>query len=356
VFESKVNYQGALSQIQDQGGRRLTRYTFPYQDGQTTDDLGRKGQTYVLNILFFGNRYLQGYKALFKELQQAEPGDLIHPVFGLVTCKMEDFTIMHESQSRKAMAIQLTLVEHNFTINDLDTIAEDDSSKSAIAAALQVFEDIDAMILKVQGTLVFLQSVKASVLALINNFKANYAKLLGKMNTTFNPRGSSQDIPALVPVNNGGLQDANGNTVGSTFRTVASPDDPFQAVPLDEVADNSNTALAVAQLEKEVNNRRDEINVLIQALSVTTLSCLEFNQQIIDLKVAAVRLQDILEKGRKSSKATLKTYVVPRLMTIREVAFENGIDVNQVDQVELLNPELGSVNYIPKGTVMRLAV
>ena len=38
VFASKQIYNGAISQINDSGGRRKVKYQFPYQDGQTTDD------------------------------------------------------------------------------------------------------------------------------------------------------------------------------------------------------------------------------------------------------------------------------------------------------------------------------
>ena len=47
----------ALEQIADSGGRRLAIYEYPYIDGQRVDDLGRKGETYVFNLKFFGMNY-----------------------------------------------------------------------------------------------------------------------------------------------------------------------------------------------------------------------------------------------------------------------------------------------------------
>src|SRR5690606_86516 len=42
----KVNWNGGLSNVTDQSGRRKVIFKYPYVDGQTTDDLGREGETF----------------------------------------------------------------------------------------------------------------------------------------------------------------------------------------------------------------------------------------------------------------------------------------------------------------------
>ena len=85
VFRSKVDWQGALSQIQDAGGRRKVKYQYPYRDGQTTDDLGRKPGSFTMEIVIHGLRYMRGLAALEREFDKPTPGTLIHPIRGQMT-------------------------------------------------------------------------------------------------------------------------------------------------------------------------------------------------------------------------------------------------------------------------------
>ncbi len=354
VFKSKTAYQGEVSGIQDQGGRRKTKYHFPYIDGQTTDDLGAKGETFTIDILLHGERYMTGYRKLFKELNKPKPGTLLHPVRGRVKCAMEDYTITHKSDERKAMTISLTLTTHNFSVARLTRFRDDISVKSALSKAMDAFKLIDSTIAKIEGVVIAVRSVKNDILDGISAFKSNFASLMGKMNSTYNPGGGS-DIPSILPVQEGGLLTSSGTT-GGNFPIAASPNDPFQSAPIPSIEEEAASALTTIQMEKEVNDRREEINAIIAQLSVTTEFALEFYQQILDLKIIAVLLQDVLEKGKASSRIAVASYTVPRLMSIREVAFANSLDINKVFEIEQLNTELESVNFITKGTVLLVPV
>lgn len=357
VFKSKVNWQGELSDIQDHGGRRKTKYSFPYIDGQTTDDLGAKGDVFTLHIMLHGDRYMSGYRKLFTELNKPKPGVLVHPVRGRVKCAMEDYVITHRSEERKAMTILLTMTTHNFSVARLTRFRDDVSVKSALSKAMKAFAMIDATIAKIEGIVIAVSAVKNDLKSAISQFKSNFAELMGKSNKTYNP-GSSNDIPGVLPVSEGGnLKTANGTTSGAgNFPIAASPNDPFQSVPIAQVTDETVTALTTIQLEKEVNDRRAEINAIIAKMSATTELALELYQQILDMKIIATLMQDVLETGKASSQTAILTYTTPRLMSIREVAFANAIDINKVFDIEQLNPELVSVNYIEKGTVLTIPV
>lgn len=352
VFESKQDWSGAVDQIQDAGGRRLVKYMYPYQDGQTTDDLGRAGETFTFNILLHGSRYKSGYIRLFRELQDSEPGLLVHPFRGQLRAKMEDFTIVHESKSRKAMLISLTMVEHNFNAGALEDQAVDNSVKSWLQKALEAFQEIEATLLKVEGTLIFIQAVKNDLLALLESFKGDYSKTLGQMNKSFN-NGTSDDIPGLLPTNQGGTQNEDGSQSSTTFQTAASPSDPFQSVPV-EGNDETSAPLTVKELEKEVNDRRTEINNILDIFNSSTDAALEFNEDVINFKGIAIRLQRTLEAGKASSRQSVIDFVTPRLMTIREVAFENNLKNDRVVEIEDLNPDLQSFNFIEKDTLMKI--
>lgn len=349
VFKSVVPYKAGLDQIQDSGGRRKVKYQFPYIDGQTTDDLGRKPGTYSFNIILHGRDYLSGYKKLFAELNKPTPGTLIHPVLGPLTCVMEDYQITHRSSDRKAMAISLTMIEHNFTIGSLTNIKDAVSVKGAIARALEVFNTINNARLRVLGFVKFAQSLKNQITALLDIYKNDSAKTLSRINKAFNPNGSSSDIPGLVPVNQGGILNQSGERTQETFLTSASPSDPLNNVPISTMEENETAAVTSQQLEVEINNLRINAQEIINLMS-TGEGSLEFYQEILDLKATAVVMQEAYETGLSSSRAGIRTYEVPRNMSIREVAFLSNVPLERVNEIEILNPQILSFNWITTGT------
>lgn len=357
IFQSKEAYQGALSQVSEQGGRRKVEYAFPYQDGQTTDDLGRRAESITLDIVIHGNRYLQGFTRLMKELQKPTPGVLVHPIRGDITCGMKDYQITHTSAQRKAVAIQLTMIEHNFTIGEFGRLGslKDSTFKGAIAKALAIFAEFDRAIANTQGAVFFAQSLKNKIVAALEDVKTGAAGLLAQMNQAFNS-GSSADLPTLLPVNEGGT--GTGGSAGATFTTVTSPNDPFASVPQSVVSSSTSQAIAATQITKDVNTLRASIAAVIADISSGGggQGALLMYDEILELKRSAVLLQDALEKGIASSQARIVEYVTPRVMSLREVAFANGLDVDKVLELDLLNPSLLSTNHIEAGTTLQVPV
>lgn len=353
VFESKQVYQAAVPQVTDEGGRRKVKYMYPYRDGQTTEDLGRKPETIDLDVVLFGKNYRTILNQFLVELNKPLPGILIHPVRGRIQCGMEDYRLVHKHDARNAVNIQLTMIEHNFSIVSFETLSEDKSFNSAISRALEAFENIEAAIVQVSAAISFVQSQKNIIIGALEEFKGNYANTLSKVNSTFNTSGSL-DIPTLLPVNEGGLLDSDGNQVTDTFPLVASPSDPFASTPIDDLTSTALLqTLATEEAVNEVNARRQEISDIIELMSVDE-GAVELHGEITDLLNDAKLLQDALERGVASSKSLVVDYTTPRLMTIREVAFASGVSLNEVQTIEILNPELLSVNYIPKQTTLKV--
>src|SRR5579863_562552 len=98
---TQADYYAALPKISDNGGRRKIKYTFPYRDGQTTDDLGRKPRTYDLDCVIFGDTYKAALNNLITQLEKATPGTLTHPVQGNVPAVVDDYVITHQSDQRR---------------------------------------------------------------------------------------------------------------------------------------------------------------------------------------------------------------------------------------------------------------
>jgi len=351
---SDVNFQSALRQINDNGGRRKAKFEFPYLDGQMTEDLGRKPETFDLDILIHGNNYLAAYKALMKELNEPSPGTLIHPIRGNIECACESYQVLHESSSRKAVAIRLTMIENSF-----DGMAirkqKNPSASSAISKLVSAFVKITNAIGKIEAAVSVARTIKNAITQTLTEYQNRFSKTSGNMNATFNP---GSDIPALRPVTQGGLQNEDGSLATNFVSIVSSPNDPYTNLPPELTDSTLQTALATEQLFKDITSLRNELEaniVTIEALNDGE-GALEFFETVNELRTTAVDMQDAYDKGKQSSRVQIVEYVTPREMSVREIAYENSIDLDSIIEILLLNSGFESANSFPKDTKLRLAV
>lgn len=353
VFQSKTTYQAEMPKISDRGGRRKVKYKYPYKDGQTTDDLGREAESFDIEVLFHGPRYMEGFTALKKELDKPTPGTLVHPVRGNIKCVYETHEIVHESQSRMALMIRVTFIEHNFTIGDLRDF-KDTSVKGALSRALDAFSAIDTAITNVLGVAIFANSLKNQINQDLTDYKNQFGTTLTNLNQIFN-KNSSSDIPGLLPVNDGGNRNVNGTLASTNFTVATSPNDVISSIT---ISDTTETALAVNKITKDVVTLRQSLSVIIEEMSdaANGQGALELYDDILALKNTAILMQDALETGVASSQAQVISYTTPRDMSLREVAFLNGLEVDRVVDLDLLNPQLDSINLLFKGTIVQVPV
>lgn len=384
VFVSKQPWNGALPQIQDSGGRRLAKFQFPYTDGQTTDDLGRAPESFDLEIILFGNNYIQGLRELFAELQKPTPGELIHPVRGTVVCRMESYTLTHSHDSNKAVKINLKLVEHNFDLASYGTIALDANVKSVLGDLAKAFQQISALLTKLKGLQNFVNSVINTATAFVENMQNLLALSASNINTVFN-KSSSQDIPTLKPTNLGGLLQVNSTlsataaitTVTSNIATITNDiytiatriNDPYTKIPVEQLTAATAIALAAQTVQKQIEDTRTAAEETITYLSAiqanaTTIDTsvqtvdgsIVFYDEIKQIRKMMVDLQKAFELGLQQNRTRIIEYTTSRVMSLREVAFANNISLENISDIDILNPELLSVNYIPKNTVLKVPV
>ena len=428
IIYERRGLTAGLSSIKDSGGRRLAQFQYPYMDGQTTDDLGRAPEKFDVDTVFYGDAYREMMDDIFTELQQPQAGWLMHPVRGMVKCKMQSYTMTHEHQSRKAALINITFVEHNF---DVATYGEQRKLKSfsaQLAALLSAVAVLQNLINSIQGTVNMLNSIKDWITQIIDAFDALLADTTVDLNMAFNGNGAKA-WPSILPVTQGGVAtftklsqskkrvESSGVVTYTQSRLFsAAAEDPFSKIPLqrynallleaqsafatsgsqsmnsansgalgsgDSVfATGSNqtsgvttyglnsaqlsqlaNSVGAAVLQNKVNACRDVANDLIANLSAVKFGApsleplgtdsdgaLAFEAQILDIKRIAILLQEAYDIGSAQAKLGIKTYTTPKLMSLREVAFVNNLDVEDVGMLDLLNAELDSVNYIPSGT------
>jgi hypothetical protein len=353
VFRSSQDYGGAVSQITDGGGRRKAKFEFPYVDGQLLEDMGRRAETFSIEIVLHGNNYLTAFNNLMRILNEPTPGTLIHPIRGPITCGMDTYEVIHQETQRKAVAIRLNMTEHS--LEAIQLLDDGKSAPSRLSQLTNAFKKIENAINAVQGAVFLVQSVKNQIVQGLQDYQNAFAKVAGNMNATFNPGGH---IPALLPVQNGGLQSATGAIVSNSTTIAVSPADPLQNTPANLLSTALQTALAISQIEKDVGKTRDAVKASISDMadSGDGVGSLEFHDNIVSLRETANDLQAAFEAGKKSSQVRVIKYTTPRVMSIREVGFSNGITPNDSSQIALLNPELESINFIPKGTVLMVGI
>jgi hypothetical protein len=129
-----------------------------------------------------------------------------------------------------------------------------------------------------------------------------------------------------------------------------------------ETAANLSASIGAVVSQNKVNSTRALADNLIN-----TLSALQFNQptiaplgtdsdganeysdEILDIKRITILLQEAYEVGTSTAQIGVRNYVTPRLMSIREIAFAAGLPIERVPEIDLLNAELDSVNYVAAG-------
>lgn len=351
VFQSKEDFQAAVPSVQDTGGRHKVKYKFPYRDGQTTNDLGRTPLGFSFDVIFHGTNYLDAFKAILREMNKPVPGELVHPVMGRFQCVMETYQVTHSNQMRKAMSVQFVMTEHNFSIGSLDQVSDTKNFKKALIDCTNAFSLIDEAISSVLDATFLAQTLKDRFNDTMREYASQYGRILSAMNSVFNPGGSSADIPTLNPTD-----DPGGTDGGDTFPLITTPEAPLTSVPSSVVSPTTSAAVAVETIKQAIDINRAALATIMTELKAVQggQGALDFYQEILNLQETTIMQQDAFESGVQVSRARIVEYRTPRVMSLREIAFLNGISFDQLKDVDQLNPGLESVNYIAAGTTVRL--
>jgi len=374
--DARNNYQASMPSIRDSGGRRSQSIELLYEDGETQEDLGRKGEHFSLEIIVYGLTYRNGLNKILTVLQQPTSGTLLHPVRGEVECKLDTYEIEHSHDRTNAAMLRITLRETNFSALSFGKLIDTFTTK--LAKALAILNAISAMIQLLGAIGTIARSVARQIIAKINEYTQTFRSFLVDCNSTFGVAGAVSSLPGIVPVSAGGLAApassrarastavtaGTGGTatlpggfvqVGTRFRTVVAANDPLASVPKELLSDVARQALAAQDLTKRCSVLRGQVQEILDDFKTNGI-VLDMYEGILSLKQSVIAAQEVLEQGLQSSQTRIINYTTPRLMSIREVAFENGISPNSSSDIELLNQWLESVNYIPAGTVLKVPV
>jgi hypothetical protein len=81
---------------------------------------------------------------------------------------------------------------------------------------------------------------------------------------------------------------------------------------------------------------------------------LTFYQDILNIQATAIALQDVAQSGIQSSLPQIINYTLAVDMSLREVAFANGLTPDDFPSLQQLNPDIDSVNNVSAGTILKV--
>ena len=77
---------------------------------------------------------------------------------------------------------------------------------------------------------------------------------------------------------------------------------------------------------------------------------------VVQYRGLATSIQQAVESSLAATQSLVTIYLVQQPMSLRQVAFANGLTADDQNAIEALNPYLASVNYIPAGTQVTVPV
>lgn len=354
----------AVDTITDSGGRRLAIYEYPYIDGQMLVDLGRKGEKFSFNIKFFGQNYQTLFKSFIAVVTQSnQMGTLNHPVRGTIPARFLDWEYVHRHDEWNAVTIKATFLEDGTDrIQALNTF---DSINSVLRNALQVLSSVTGAVTTGLAAIVAIKNLPNSILTSLKNSYAGIvstiSSLLGIFAATYSTDAQLQTTMANA-VTTGGVLNSNSGTVTSSTSNPTGQIPPVYQVGFSP-ADQANIT---AQLSSFVganqitpqqamylaNQARTQISVAID--QVNSVLGNEGYSIALQYRILAVQIQVATQAALASVQTQVTLYTVPYTMSLRMIAYINGLGPDAQNTIEGLNPYLPSVNYVPAGSIVQV--
>lgn len=348
--------KAASDQISDAGGRRIAIYEYPYLDGQALDDLGRKPEKFSFNIKFFG----ANYQVLFQEfinvcVSSSGIGTLTHPVRGVVQCRFSEYEFIHRHDEWNSVSIRATFLEDNtgaIAASNLKAASANSALRSALNALVNLQAAIQQTLFNVTAILRLPGAIKAALTQRIHSITAAFSLLLGQLAATFSSDAQLQAL--LAAAGSGSVTSVNSGTGASStlppvFQVGFSPQD-LQNVLTQQAAFVSASQISSSQALFNANKVLAQISTAIAEIN-TNLGNAGFDA-VLNYRQMALAVQNVTQACITSIQSTIIVYHVPSLMSLRMVAFKNGLSADQQNTIEALNPYLASVNYITPGTML----
>lgn len=91
--------------------RSVAEHAVAYLDGAALEDLGSGAVRYRMQAIFFGDDYEARFQDLMWALELPGPGELVHPIYGVVQVQFTGCQLHHEAENRDQVTVQLEFTE-----------------------------------------------------------------------------------------------------------------------------------------------------------------------------------------------------------------------------------------------------
>lgn len=357
--ESVGGYLTAMEQAQDEGGRRLAIYEYPYRDGQFAEDLGRMGDKFNFLVVFHGVNYQRKYAEFqISVIRQRLAGTLKHPVFGDVPARLQSYQFVHTHDKYNAVVLRATFIEDNSaTITALGQGGAlgpglvDSRNRSALGTLTRVQSFVQQKIFEVSALLMLPRAVQQGLQQRLDSITGAYSRLLGQMAATFGSDSSLNQLGSAT----GSFTEANagvttsGTTLPPVFEVGLTPEEQAVVESQRDAYVNANQVTS-QQLVFQSNVVRAQVAESIRYTDDNT--GVDGAEISLAYRELAADFQRAAEACIQGTAAQTFEYTVPYEMSLREVAFLNLLKADRQNDLERLNPNIESINFIAKGTVL----
>jgi prophage DNA circulation protein len=112
----KASFRGVEFQVEADDaafGRRVQLHEYPQRDKPFVEDIGRKAREIGLTAFLIGPGYMAARDKLLEAVEQAGPGELVHPWYGRLTVSIKDdgCRVTHSRDDGGLCRIHLSFVE-----------------------------------------------------------------------------------------------------------------------------------------------------------------------------------------------------------------------------------------------------
>lgn len=256
-------------------GRRLARHEYPQRDLPYMEDMGRKAREYRVEAFIVGADYMSGRDALLKAIEQAGPGQLVHPYYGTLQVVVSDTAQLSES-TREGGIVKVTI---NFVESGRKEEPRSDTDTEAVLDAQH--DDTE--------------------LAISDEFATSYSVNTAPDFVTDDALSSVNDLLALPAMALGNLDWIRANTF-SKLRALL-PENLLSALSAP-----ASLATGILSLVRDAGNMLSLFDFSLPQLPVTGTESRQLQadnrQALVNLVQQAAAARRIVDLG-KSSPATL---------------------------------------------------
>lgn len=112
----KASFRGVEFQVEGDDaafGRRMQLHEYPQRDKPFVEDMGRKAREISLTAFLVGPEYMAARDRLLEAVEQAGPGELVHPWYGRLTVSIKDdgCRVTHSRDEGGMCRIRLAFIE-----------------------------------------------------------------------------------------------------------------------------------------------------------------------------------------------------------------------------------------------------